>query len=97
MESRLYQILEKPLVTEKSSLALAETNRVSFRVRRFANKLQIKEAVEKIFSVTVLDVHTLIVKGKRKRFGRQMGMSKDWKKAILRLKEGDKIDIFEGV
>lgn len=97
MESRLYQILEKPLVTEKSSLALAETNRVSFRVRRFANKLQIKEAVEKIFSVTVLDVHTLVVKGKKKRFGRQMGMSKDWKKAIVRLKEGDKIDIFEGV
>ena len=97
MESRLYQILEKPLVTEKSAQALAESNRVSFRVRRFANKLQIKEAVEKIFSVTVLDVHTLVVKGKRKRFGRQMGMSKDWKKAIVRLKEGDKIDIFEGV
>ncbi len=97
MESRLYQILEKPLVTEKSSQALAETNRVSFRVRRFANKLQIKEAVEKIFSVTVLDVHTLVVKGKKKRFGRQMGMSKDWKKAIVRLKEGDKIEIFEGV
>ncbi|MCH8209723.1 MAG: 50S ribosomal protein L23 [Nitrospinae bacterium] len=97
MESRLYQILEKPLVTEKSAQALAECNRVSFRVRRFANKLQIKEAVEKIFSVTVLDVHTLVVKGKRKRFGRQMGMSKNWKKAIVRLKEGDKIDIFEGV
>ncbi len=97
MESRLYQILEKPLVTEKSAQALAEFNRVSFRVRRFANKLQIKEAVEKIFSVTVLDVHTLVVKGKRKRFGRQMGMSKNWKKAIVRLKEGDKIDIFEGV
>ena len=97
MESRLYQILEKPLVTEKSAQALAESNRVSFRVRRFANKLQIKEAVEKIFSVNVLDVHTLVVKGKRKRFGKKMGMSKDWKKAIVRLKEGDKIDIFEGV
>lgn len=97
MEARLYKILEQPLVTEKSAQALAETNRVSFRVRRSANKLQIKEAVQKIFNVTVLDVNTLIVKGKHKKFGRQVGLTKAWKKAIVLLKEGDKIDIFEGV
>ncbi|MGV7220679.1 MAG: 50S ribosomal protein L23 [Nitrospinales bacterium] len=96
MEAELYKVLEKPLVTEKSTQALAETNRVSFRVKRTANKHQIKEAVEKIFSVTVLDVNTLVVKGKNRRFGRSIGKTKPWKKAIVHLGQGDKIDIFEG-
>jgi large subunit ribosomal protein L23 len=97
MEAELYKVLEKPLVTEKSTQALAETNRVSFKVKRGANKRQIKEAVEQIFSVTVLDVNTLVVKGKNRRFGRSLGATKAWKKAIVRLEKGDKIDIFEGV
>ena len=97
MDAELYKVLEKPLVTEKSAQNLAETNRVSFRVRRSANKHQIKTAVEQIFSVTVLDVNTLVVKGKNRRFGKSVGVTKTWKKAIVLLKQGDKIDIFEGV
>ena len=91
-----YQILKKPLITEKSTQMLAEGNWVSFRVHPQANKIQIKDAVEKIFSVTVEKVNTLIVPGKNRRFGRTLGHTKSWKKAMLRLKEGDKIELFEG-
>ena len=97
MDAELYRILEKPLVTEKSAQALAETNRVTFRVKRSANKRQVKEAVEQIFSVTVRHVNTLVVKGKYKRQGRSVGKTQTWKKAIVLLAKGDKIDIFEGV
>jgi large subunit ribosomal protein L23 len=62
-----------------------------------ANKIQIKNAVEKIFSVTVLQVNTVNVRGKSRRFGKTVGVSKNWKKAMLRLKDGDKIEMFEGV
>lgn len=92
----LHAIIERPLITEKGSLLLGETNRVSFQVRRDANKLQIKEAVEKIFNVKVLQVNTVLVKGKYRRFGRKVGKTQDWKKAVLRLREGDKIEFFEG-
>lgn len=92
----LYGVIERPLITEKGSQILQESNRVSFQVKRDANKLEIKEAVEKIFNVKVLQVNTVRVKGKSRRFGRKIGRTKDWKKAILLLKEGDKIDFFEG-
>lgn len=92
----VYRILEKPLVTEKSTLMQEQSNRVIFQVKRSANKLQIKEAVQKIFSVTVLDVNTINVKPKDRRFGRHVGKTKAWKKAIVLLKAGDKIDFFEG-
>ena len=92
-----YQIIEKPLITEKSTEMLHEKNRVTFRVRKTANKMQIKRAVEKIFNVKVLGVNIVNVKGKHKRFGREIGLTKDWKKAILQLKEGDKIELFEGM
>ncbi|CAI2719437.1 50S ribosomal protein L23 [Nitrospina watsonii] len=96
MSNDYYRVLEKPLITEKSTLMLEDGNRVMFQVKRDANKLQIKQAVEKIFSVTVLDVNTLNVKPKHKRFGRNVGYSKATKKAIVTLKDGDKIDFFEG-
>jgi large subunit ribosomal protein L23 len=92
-----YSILEKPLVTEKSTMMQEQGNRVMFQVRRSANKLQIKEAVQNIFNVTVLDVNTINVKPKSRRFGRHQGQTKAWKKAIVLLKEGDRIDFFEGV
>lgn len=92
-----YSILEKPLVTEKSTMMQEQGNRVMFRVRRSANKLQIKGAVQNIFNVTVLDVNTINVKPKSRRFGRHEGQTKAWKKAIVLLKEGDRIDFFEGV
>ena len=92
-----YGILEKPLITEKSTMMQEHGNRVMFQVKRSANKLQIKEAVQNIFNVTVLDVNTLNVKPKTQRFGRHQGQTKAWKKAIVLLKEGDRIDFFEGV
>jgi large subunit ribosomal protein L23 len=93
----MYRIIEKPLVTEKGSGMLANGNWVVFRVNPEANKIQIREAVQKIFDVKVLHVNTQVVQGKRKRFGKAMGQSKNWKKAMVQLKEGDKIEIFEGV
>lgn len=92
-----YSILEKPLVTEKSTMMQEHGNRVMFQVNRNANKLQIKEAVQNIFNVTVLDVNTINVKPRSKRFGRHQGQTKAWKKAIVLLKEGDRIDFFDGV
>ena len=91
-----FQILKKPLVTEKSTQLLADGNWVCFRVDSSANKIQVKQAVEKIFNVTVLQVNTMVVSGKNRRFGQNVGQTKPWKKAMLRLKEGDKIDLFEG-
>ncbi len=93
----MYRVVEKPLVTEKGTGMLADGNWVVFRVNPEANKIQIREAVQKIFDVKVLHVNTQIVRGKRKRFGKTMGQSKMWKKAMVQLKEGDKIQIFEGV
>ncbi len=92
----LYGIIEKPLITEKSTTMLQDSNRVCFRVRRDANKVKIKEAIEKIFKVTVLQVNTVVIKGKERRFGKKIGRTQDWKKAFLLLKEGDKIEFFEG-
>ena len=93
----MYKIVKKPLVTEKGTVMLSEDNRVTFKVHLDANKIEIREAVQKIFSVTVLQVNTQVVRGKRKRFGKAMGQTKSWKKAMVQLKEGDKIEIFEGV
>ena len=93
----MYKIVKKPLVTEKGTVMLSDGNRVTFKVHLNANKIEIREAIQKIFSVTVLQVNTQVVRGKRKRFGKSMGQSKTWKKAMVQLKEGDKIEIFEGV
>ena len=93
----MYQVVIKPLVTEKGTMMLSEGNWVTFRVHPDANKIEVREAIQKIFSVSVLQVNTQIVRGKRKRFGKTMGQSKAWKKAMVQLKEGDKIEIFEGV
>ncbi len=92
-----YSILEKPLITEKSTMMQEHGNRVMFQVKRSANKMQIKGAVQNIFNVTVLNVNTINVKPKGRRFGRHQGQTKAWKKAIVLLKEGDRIDFFEGV
>ena len=92
----LYNILRRPLLTEKTTLQHEFSNQVAFEVRKDANKIQIKESVEKAFKVTVLQVRTINMKGKPKRLGRHMGKRADWKKAIVTLKEGDKIEYFEG-
>jgi large subunit ribosomal protein L23 len=90
----LYQVLQAPVITEKSTLCMEQGNYVVFRVAEWSNKQEIRAAVEKMFSVNVLDVQTLNVKGKKKRFGKTMGQRKDWKKALVRLASGQTIDFF---
>jgi len=89
-------IIKKPVISEKS-VAHMEHNKYTFKVDLKANKIEIKNAVEVIFKVRVLDVKTMVVKGKMKRLGRNIGKRPDWKKAIVTLVEGDKIEIFEGL
>ena len=92
-----YDIIKRPLITEKTSIQKEELNKVVFEVDRKANRTQIKRAVEQIFNVNVSSVQTLQVKGKVKRRGYILGKRKDWKKAIVTLKPGQRIDFFEGV
>jgi large subunit ribosomal protein L23 len=91
-----YDVIEQPLVTEKGSYLLAE-DKYAFRVARGANKTQIKQAVEKAFSVRVVAVNVMNVRGKQHRWGRRSVLGPDWKKAIVTLAPGDKIELFEGV
>ena len=92
----LHHIIRRPLVTEKSTL-MREGNQYLFEVDPRANKIEIKQAIETLFKVTVLEVRTLPVRGKAKRLGRFQGKLPDWKKAIATLKAGDSIELFEGV
>ncbi len=91
-----HQIIIRPLITEKNTNLMA-LNKYSFEVNGSANKLQIKQAIEEVFSVTVTAVHTMNVRGKLRRRGNRYGYSADWKKAIVTLAEGNRIELFEGV
>lgn len=91
-----YQILIRPVVTEKST-RLQEEGRYVFEVPLHVTRTQVKEAVEKAFGVKVDRVNTLIVKGKTKRYGPRVVRTRTWKKAIVRLKPGYSITLFEGV
>ena len=90
------KIIRRPLITEKSTRQKEEGRQYVFEVDRDANKIEIQSAVERLFKVTVLQVRTSNVLGKVKRLGRRYGKRPDWKKAIITLKEGDRIDFFEG-
>jgi large subunit ribosomal protein L23 len=92
-----YKIIRRPLITEKSTLQKELHNQLAFEVDRRANKIEIKKAVEQIFKVQVKDVRTMHYQGKRKRLGRMEGRRSHWKKAIVTLQPGEKIDFFEGV
>lgn len=92
-----HDVIRKPLVTEKSNIGREEQNLVSFAVDLRASKPEIKNAVEQLFSVSVLDVHTMRMPRKSRRVGRTMGFKPQWKKAIVRLAEGQRIEFFEGV
>ena len=110
MSKAAHQILRRPLLTEKGT-RLRETGgrlpgtvaedqvrpKVFFEVAGAANKIEIKQAVEALFNVKVADVHTQIVRGKEKKVGRFLGRRPNWKKAIVTLERGHKIDFFEGV
>ena len=90
------KIIRRPLVTEKSTRQKDEGGQYVFEVHRDANKIEIQSAIERLFKVKVLQVRTSNVMGKIKRLGRRYGKRPDWKKAIVTLKEGDRIDFFEG-
>ncbi|MEK7749487.1 MAG: 50S ribosomal protein L23 [Planctomycetota bacterium] len=87
-----YNIIKRPLRTEKSVADGEATNSYHFEVDLRANKIQIKNAVEKYFKVKVQDVRTIVRKGKTKRVRFKLGRTKDWKKAVVKLKEGSTID-----
>ena len=89
-------ILIRPLITEESSILQAEQNKYTFEVHRSATKIDIRNAVEDMFDVTVSSVRTLNMPGKDRRVGRSVGRRPDWKKAIVKLAEGETIDMFKG-
>jgi large subunit ribosomal protein L23 len=92
------QIIRRPLVTEKSTILREEENVLAFEVDPKANKIEVKKAVEELFKVKVEDVRLFNVRGKMKRLGRWAGKRRDWRKAYVRLKEGEKAPEFvEGV
>ncbi len=93
---RMYQIILAPVITEKAT-ALGERSQYVFRVPLEATKPEIKAAVEGLFGVRVLAVNTMVVKGKRKRFRGRPGQRSDWKKAMVRLAEGQSIDLTTGL
>ena len=91
-----YEVLRRPLITEKNTLHQAQ-GRYTFEVADTANKQQIKQAVEAAFKVGVTTVNTMTVPGKKRRRGRREILTPSWKKAIVTLRPGDKIEFFEGV
>jgi large subunit ribosomal protein L23 len=91
----IYDVIQKPLITEKSTVEKDSRGIVAFQVHRDANKLEIKEAVEKLFKIKVVDVNTINVAGKAKRFGKHFGKRSNWKKAYVTLKQGSSVDFFE--
>ncbi|TDH58800.1 50S ribosomal protein L23 [Dankookia rubra] len=95
-KEKMYQTILSPLVTEKAT-ALSEQNQFVFRVSLEATKPEIKASVEALFGVKVLDVNTLVVKGKTKRFKGRPGQRSDWKKAMVKLAEGQSIDLTTGL
>jgi len=92
-QERLLKVLLGPLVSEKSSRLTEQSQQFVFKVLPDANKLEIKKAVELLFGVNVQSVQVVNVKGKVKRFGRGLGRRNDWKKAYVRLQEGQEIDL----
>jgi large subunit ribosomal protein L23 len=93
---QLFEVIRRPLVTEKNTV-LQAGGKYAFEVLPNANKMQIKQAVEKAFKVTVTSVNVMTVRGREKRIGKQKVLASKWKKAVVTLKAGDKITIFEGV
>jgi large subunit ribosomal protein L23 len=91
------EVLIRPLITEQSSILQAEQNKYTFEVHRDATKIDIRNAVEQMFDVSVKSVRTMNCLGKERRVGRSTGRRRDWKKAIVTLAEGEMIDMYGGV
>ena len=92
-----YDIIIRPVVTEKTNIQKEEANQVTFEVDRKANRIEVRRAIERIFNVRVVNVRTMQIRGKFKRRGRVLGKRRDWKKAIVTLRPGERIEFFEGV
>ena len=97
MKKDPHQVIGQALTTERSVLMREEDNRYAFRVATSANKLDIKQAIEELFKVHVIDVRTQNVRGKMKRLGRFSGRRPGWKKAIVKLKKGENLPLFENL
>lgn len=95
--NNMYQVIKKPCLTEKGMGLQESYNQIVVEVDRRANKVEIKNAVEKLFNVKVDKVRTASIHGKRKRVGRHMGFTSNWKKAFVSLSEGHKIDFVEEI
>ncbi|MCB0406177.1 MAG: 50S ribosomal protein L23 [Bdellovibrionales bacterium] len=92
----MYDIIKRPLITEKNTLRASQMNEYAFEVDRTANRKQIKQAIEKLFNVKVERVNTMVCRRDPGRLGRVMGKRTLWKKALVKLKEGDKFDFVAG-
>ena len=92
----MYHIIRRALITEKSTIAKDE-NKYVFEVDRRANKIEVAKAVEGLFKVKVLNVHVMNVTGKKKRVGKILGEKRSWKKAVVTVAPGSRIEIYEGV
>ena len=90
-------VIVQPIVSEKSMSLITENNTYTFEVARDANKIEIRNAIEEIFGVTVNNVNTMNMTGKKRRLGRNEGKRPDWKKAYIKLAEGDSIEVIEGL
>jgi large subunit ribosomal protein L23 len=93
----IYQIIKEPHITEKTSLQKGLANKISFKVHKRANKIEIKQAVGTLFKTKVVDVRTMNVRGKRRRVGRNLGKRPDWKKAVVTLESGENVEFFDGM
>ena len=91
-----HEIIKRPLITEKTSIQKEIANQLTFEVDRRANRIEIKQAIESAFKVRVAKIQTMQVRGKIKRRGQFVGRRRDWKKAIVTLMPGERIDFFEG-
>jgi large subunit ribosomal protein L23 len=92
----IQDVVKRPLITEKAERNREATRQFAFEVHREANKIQVKQAVEALFNVHVVEVRTAIIRGKNKRVGRNVGRRPNWKKAFVTLREGETIALFEG-
>jgi large subunit ribosomal protein L23 len=92
-----YKVIKRPLITEKANLHKEQSNQVALEVDPRANKVEIRRAVENLLKTEVLEVKTMNVRGKSRRVGKNVGRRPGWKKAIVRLAPGKRIEFFEGV
>ena len=93
MNKDIHSVLCRPLVTEKTTLQKEDSNQVVFRVRKDVNKIEIRQAVEKLLGVEVTAVNTMVYRGKTKRMGRRTGQRANWKKAVVTLAAGEEVEL----